>query len=76
MLVVSLPRHDDTMLEVDHTAGLLEMGVNAHEVIHDQSESSHLLAQRDHDLVELHFMEHLLVERADVFPKASAIHEH
>ena len=68
VLVVSLPRHDNTMLEIDHTAGLLEMRVNAHEVIHDQGESSHLLAQRDHNLIELHFMEHLLIERSDILP--------
>ena len=62
MLVVSLPRHDDAMLEVDHATRRLEMSVNAHEVVHNQREACHLLTKRHHHLVKLHFMEHLLIE--------------
>ena len=64
------------MLEVDHTARSLEMSVDPAEVIHDQSEPDHLLAKRRHYLIELHLMEHLLIETPDILAKSCAIDEH
>ena len=63
------------MCEADNTCLLLVVSLYPTEVVQEYGEALSLLASGDHDLVELHLVELLLVEAPHVFGEACTVDE-
>ena len=73
---MAFPGHQDSMLKVDDRARRLEMCMDPCKVIHQESESEHLFAKWDFDLVELHLVKHFLIKVPYVLAKAHTVNEY